>query len=163
MCRDAATDACCLSALTSPGCVATANGESSVSPPRPPSARELRVLVVEDNVSTQAVLARMLQRMRHRTRVAGTVREAIAALKAETFDALLCDLGLTDGSGVEVMESARTLQPRLYAAALTGYGTEADVERTRAAGFAAHFVKPIRLAQLQEFGAAAAAQLMMIG
>lgn len=123
---------------------------SQKSPPR-----QLRVLIVEDNASTQVVLQRMLQRLGHHTQVTGSVKSAIAALEAAHFDAMLCDLGLSDGSGLDVIAIARTLQPRMYSAALTGYGTDDDINQTRAAGFLQHLVKPIRLVQLQEFITAA--------
>ena len=86
------------------------------------------------------------------------MREAREALKEGHFDAMLCDLGLPDGSGIDVMETARELQPNVYSVALS-YGTDEDVHRTRQAGFSQHLVKPIRLAQLQDFVTNACAQL----
>lgn len=128
-----------------------------LSPKRAP--KTLEILVVEDNASTQAVVARMLQRLGQHVRVVGSVKDAKEALREAHFDAMLCDLGLPDGSGIDVMEAARELQPRLYSVALSGYGTDEDLHRTRQAGFVQHLVKPIRLAQLQEFVTTACAQL----
>lgn len=119
--------------------------------------RALRVLVVEDNAATQMVVAKMLQRLGQQTRTAASVSEAVALLSRERFDAMLCDIGLPDGSGCEVGAYARTLASAPFAAALTGYGTDEDVQRTVDAGFALHLVKPIRLAVLRDFVAAACA------
>lgn len=119
--------------------------------------RALRILLVEDNPATQMVVAKMLQRLGQQTVTAASVSEAISLLSRERFDALLCDIGLPDGSGCEVGTYARTLPSAPYAAALTGYGTDEDVQRTADSGFAMHLVKPIRLALLRDFVAAACA------
>jgi DNA-binding response OmpR family regulator len=55
------------------------------------------------------------------------------------FDAVLTDLGLPDGSGIDV---GRALSRQLPVLALSGYGREQDRARSAAAGFAAHLVKP---------------------
>ena len=77
-----------------------------------------------------------------------TVAAALAAAAHETFDLVISDLGLPDGSGVEMM---RVLRDRhgLRGVALSGYGTDEDLQRTREAGFVMHLVKPIRIGDLR--------------
>jgi signal transduction histidine kinase/ActR/RegA family two-component response regulator len=124
------------------------------APPRAePSARGTRplsVLLVEDHEPTLSVLSKLLRGLGHRVTAANSVVAATAAAQRdELFDLLISDLGLPDGSGLDVM---RLLRPRYAgrAIALTGYGMESDVAASRDAGFAAHLTKPVDLAVLQE-------------
>jgi DNA-binding response OmpR family regulator len=68
-----------------------------------------------------------------------TCAEALQTAHAQRFDAVLTDLGLPDGSGIEV---GRALSGRLPVMALSGYGREQDRQRSAEAGFIAHLVKP---------------------
>jgi CheY-like chemotaxis protein len=60
------------------------------------------------------------------------------------FDVLLSDLQLPDGTGLELVQelAARGAVPAI---AMSGYGTENDVRRSREAGFAKHLVKPVAI------------------
>jgi CheY-like chemotaxis protein len=110
----------------------------------------MRLLIVEDHESTRHVLARLLQRAGHHVEAAATGAEALDLLKsAGPFDAMISDLGLPDQSGLDLVKSARQLQPSLFAIALSGYGMEEDIERGKAAGFMAHLVKPVPMEQLR--------------
>src|SRR5262249_29348006 len=79
---------------------------------------------------------------------ATSVREALAAARAQRFDLVLSDLGLPDGSGIELMTHLRE-RYGLSGIAVTGYGMEEDIRRSRSAGFVDHLVKPITLARLE--------------
>jgi CheY-like chemotaxis protein len=61
----------------------------------------------------------------------------------------LCDIGLPDGSGYEVVSEAKRQHP-VKAVAITGFGTEADLRRSTEAGFDFHLVKPVDLRELQD-------------
>jgi len=114
----------------------------------PPPARRLRILLVEDHESTSKLMVRLIRSFGHDVRAAASVGAATAAADAEPFDLLLSDVGLPDGSGLELM---RDLGKRhaMRGIALTGYGMEEDVRRTAAAGFAEHMTKPIDPARLR--------------
>jgi CheY-like chemotaxis protein len=109
------------------------------SPPR------LRVLVVDDNVDAAVSLARLLARLYgQEVRVAHDGPEALSLAGEFRPDVVLLDIGLPGMDGNEV---ARRLRERpecegTLIVALTGWGQEADVERSRAAGFDHHLVKP---------------------
>ncbi len=118
-------------------------------PPTPVAARSLRVLMVEDHEDTRRVLRRLLERWGHRVQTAGSVAEACAILGTETFDLLLSDLGLPDGTGLEVVATLRA-QSDIPAIAMSGYGMEADLARARTAGFTEHLVKPVAAERLRE-------------
>ena len=120
-------------------------------PPRParlPTAsKPMKVLLVEDHEPTLKVLAKLLGIMGHDVTGATSVADATAAAQDNGFDLIISDLGLPDGSGLDVM---RQLRDRYAgrAIALTGYGMESDVEATREAGFALHLTKPVDMAAL---------------
>ncbi len=65
----------------------------------------------------------------------------------ESFDVLVSDLGLPDGSGYDVIRRVRAHQI-VPGIAMSGYGMEEDVRRTREAGFTEHLVKPVEVSQL---------------
>jgi CheY-like chemotaxis protein len=109
----------------------------------------LSLLVVEDHDATRTVLERLLTRSGHLVATASTVHDALVAYKAAHFDAVISDLGLPDGSGIELMEQIQSIRP-VPAIALSGYGMEDDQRRTKEAGFFAHLVKPVNINQLRQ-------------
>jgi nitrogen-specific signal transduction histidine kinase/CheY-like chemotaxis protein len=99
-----------------------------------------RVLLVEDNPSAAETLALCLDEYGWQPVHAATVAAAMALADEQDFDIVLTDLGLPDGSGVEI---GRALSPRMPVVALSGYGSAADLRRTAEAGFTEHLVKPV--------------------
>jgi CheY-like chemotaxis protein len=79
---------------------------------------------------------------------AGSVAEALKAAEGADFDVLVSDLGLPDGTGCELMRQIRDRHP-LRGIAMSGYGMEEDVRRSREAGFSEHLVKPVDIASLE--------------
>ncbi|MFT3870656.1 MAG: ATP-binding protein [Nibricoccus sp.] len=112
------------------------------TPSQPPTEVHQKLLVVEDHAPTRLSLGQLLRRRGYQVSFAGTLAEARAQLESDSYDIVLSDLGLPDGEGYELMEQLRA-QPALRAIALSGYGTEADIARSRAAGFKVHLTKPI--------------------
>jgi PAS domain S-box-containing protein len=112
-------------------------------PPEP-----LRILLVEDHRDTRRILSRLLTHFGHEVLAADNVRSALEIIRSGEIDVLLCDIGLPDGSGYEVISQARRKGP-IRAVAITGFGTEKDVRRTKEAGFDFHLVKPVDLHELQ--------------
>lgn len=121
----------------------TLNGREEPAPFVP-----LRLLLVEDHVPTLEVLERMLQRTGHQVWTASTIAQALEVAGRERFDAVVSDLGLPDGTGFELMEKLRAAHD-LRGVALSGYGMDEDLRRSREAGFDAHLTKPINFAQLE--------------
>ncbi len=112
------------------------------------ASHPLRLLVVEDHEHTLEVLSRLLRRAGHGVVTASTVAAAKAAAATQTFDLLVSDIGLPDGTGNELMEHLHTTYG-LRGLALTGYGMEEDERRAQQAGFVAHLTKPVDFAQLR--------------
>lgn len=115
----------------------------------PPSPCALRLLIVDDHEATRTVLSRLLGRAGHQVTLAASMLEALRAFEGGKFDVVISDLGLPDGSGLDLM---RTLQRQCPVAgiALSGYGMEDDLRRTKEAGFFAHLVKPVNIEQLRQ-------------
>jgi signal transduction histidine kinase len=109
--------------------------------------RRYRLLVVEDHQPTLSVLAGLLLRQGHDVFTAGTMEEALDLAARHKLDLVISDLGLPDGNGVDLMlKLARDYG--LRGIALSGYGMEEDVAKTKEAGFIAHLIKPIHFEQL---------------
>ncbi len=123
-------------------------GSASPLPPASPPVAPLRLLLVEDHVSTLQTISRLLRRDGHHVVTATTMAAALAAAAADPFDLVISDLGLPDGSGTELMEKLRD-EYGLQGIALSGYGMEEDLIRSRAAGFFMHLVKPVSMAELR--------------
>jgi PAS domain S-box-containing protein len=107
-----------------------------------------RVLLVEDHTDTRAAMARLLQALGCTVTLATSVREAVAIASHAAFDLLISDIGLPDGSGIDVMRSLR--EQNIRGIALSGFGQEEDVQRSRDAGFETHMTKPINFQTLRE-------------
>ncbi len=112
----------------------------------------LRILLVEDHADTAEAMAELLRGQGHQVLVAGSVAQGLAAADsrggAQGLDLLLSDLGLPDGSGLDLM---RELAQRygMRGIALSGYGMEEDVRKSMDAGFEKHLTKPVSLQALR--------------
>ena len=108
----------------------------------------LRILVVEDHPSTRQTLCLLLGRDGHHVVPVGSMAEALIAAALEPFDLVISDLGLPDGTGDDLMTKLRATYG-LRGIALSGYGSEDDVGRSKAAGFFTHLVKPVSISDLR--------------
>ncbi|HEX4054010.1 MAG TPA: ATP-binding protein [Tepidisphaeraceae bacterium] len=134
--------------LTLPTVAVPATGRGIVQPPvAADGARQLKILLVEDHDDTRHSLTRLLSR-RHIVRDAPTVEAALLAADREGFDLVISDIGLPDGSGLELMRSLRD-RYGLKGICLSGFGMEEDIARSTEAGFYHHLTKPIDLNKLE--------------
>jgi signal transduction histidine kinase/DNA-binding response OmpR family regulator len=111
-----------------------------------------RVLVVDDNTDAADSLAMLLRLAGHEVEVAHDGPTALAVAEEQKPDMLLLDIGLPGMDGYEVARRLRArvdLKPALLVA-LTGYGQEEDLRRSREAGFDRHLIKPADLPALTE-------------
>jgi PAS domain S-box-containing protein len=112
------------------------------------SVKPLRILLVEDHRDTRHTLSRLLTHFGHQISVADNTRSALEIMASQEFDAVLCDIGLPDGSGYEVISQAKRKRP-IKTVAITGFGTDEDLRRSKEAGFDFHIVKPIDFHELR--------------
>ncbi|WP_435017218.1 PAS domain S-box protein [Tundrisphaera sp. TA3] len=136
-----------------PGQPDVADGASPKPVERPASSlalpARLSILVVEDEDSTRRLMARLLRGHGHTITMAGTIEEAASEAERGRFDLIISDIGLPDGSGLELMRRIVAMKGAVPAIALTGYGMEEDIVRSREAGFTAHMTKPIDFTKLE--------------
>jgi signal transduction histidine kinase len=108
-----------------------------------------RVLLVDDHYDTCIGMKRMLERHGYEITVAHTAEQAVEKVRAEEFDLLISDIGLPDRSGYDLMREVR-LNNDLPGIALSGFGSEQDVNQAREAGFAEHLTKPVSFERLEK-------------
>ncbi len=114
------------------------------------SAPARRVLLVDDNEDALAMLAELLRSAGHEIREARDGPSALVVAQRFRPEVAVLDIGLPAMDGYELAARLR-LQMNGFCpllVALSGYGQEADRERSAAAGFALHLVKPLEVADL---------------
>jgi len=116
----------------------------SVSPAIP-SGRRFRILLVDDHAPTRTTLTHLLARRDYDVFSAGSAAEARSIAADYHLDLVVSDIGLPDQDGCELMKGLRAESPELPGIALSGYGMDDDVARTRDAGFREHLKKPVNI------------------
>jgi signal transduction histidine kinase/response regulator RpfG family c-di-GMP phosphodiesterase len=125
----------------------SADARQRAHPSAPAAHKALRVLLVEDHEDTNRSLTQLLRRRGYYVQPAHSVQEALAAAAREQFDVLVSDIGLPDGSGIDLMEKLKSDHP-IFGIALTGFGMEDDLRKSQEVGFHYHLVKPVDLNRL---------------
>ena len=125
--------------------VEAAEPETVPVPAAAPPGPARRILVVDDHQDSTDSLALFLRLRGHEVRTAHDGPSALEEIERYHPDVVFLDLGLPGMSGYDVARRVRTMNgpgsPRLVA--LTGYGTDADRQKTRDAGFDVHLAKPV--------------------
>jgi len=135
-------------------CLPLAEGAVAAAGAAPPPAaqnRGQRVLVVDDNIDAAASLALLLEMEDYEVRTAADGEQAIEQVRTFEPQIIFMDLAMPRLGGLEAARRIRTL-PRgehVRIIALTGWGQEADRQRTRDAGMDHHLIKPVSLDALQ--------------
>jgi signal transduction histidine kinase len=106
------------------------------------SVRPVRVLLVEDHQDTCRMMARLLRGSGYHVATADSVSTALQTADSDHFDVMVSDIGLPDGSGFELMRRMLAKRP-IKGVALSGFGMEEDVRRSKEAGFLEHLIKPV--------------------
>jgi len=133
-----------------------AEGSCSCAPPDDQgSDKQPRILLIEDHEPTAHVMRRLMTRWGWNVCWAATAKSAMEAASAQRFDFVVSDLGLPDGSGHDVMRQLRQAYG-LSGIAVSGFGTDEDIQRSLAAGFVQHLTKPV---DFEELRSAVSAQL----
>lgn len=116
------------------------------------------ILLVEDHGPTRKVLVQLLLHRHFKVTSTASIAQARLLMKKyKYFHLLISDIDLPDGSGHDLIDEFR----KKFGAkgiALTGYGSEQAVARSRSSGFTAHLTKPVRLESLENALAAALKQ-----
>jgi PAS domain S-box-containing protein len=115
-------------------------------------AKGLRVLVVDDNEDGCTMLAEFVRLQGYGAQMAFTGPAALAVAATWRPDVVLLDIGLPELDGFEIARRLRAdpATKAMKLIALSGYGSERDIELGREAGFDAHLVKPVDLAEVEK-------------
>jgi PAS domain S-box-containing protein len=105
-----------------------------------------RILFVEDDALTARIMAKLLRQNGYLVITANSVSDALEVSPGD-YDLVVSDIGLPDGSGLELMRMIR-LRHEVPGIALTGYGMEDDIRKSLEAGFTAHLTKPLDFTKL---------------
>ncbi|MGB9153747.1 MAG: response regulator [Alphaproteobacteria bacterium] len=114
--------------------------------------RKLRVLVVDDNQTLAETLGWMVEAIGHVVQVVHNGIDALPAARSFRPDVVLLDIGLSGMNGYEICQKMRA-EPEFkncIIAAQTGWDNPEDHERSKAAGFDHHFVKPVPMDILEK-------------
>ena len=119
--------------------------------PAKPTATEPKqreILVVEDDPAHQKLYANFFTRKGVKNRIAGTAKEAIQALKRNSFDQVFLDLQLPDQPGDEVYTAIKNIEPDLPIVVATGYPDSRMLEKILLHGPTLVIRKPLDLSLL---------------
>ena len=131
---------------------------TNLSPHSTPTARRLRIFIVENHDDTRFLLRWLLEFAGHEVHEAATLASAVQRLPESASDVLITDIGLPDGTGWDLLQALPGRVPP-YSIAMSGYGTSQDVIRSQQAGFRHHLVKPVEPELLERLLAEAAEEL----
>jgi len=118
----------------------------------PPSLEGVRVLVVDDEADTRALLTKVLEQCSAEVKVAATCRDALAMLNEWRPDIIVSDIGMPEEDGYALVRKLRALEDayvsRIPAVALTAYARSQDRLRALASGYQMHVAKPVEPMEL---------------
>ncbi len=131
-----------LPSVPAPAPTADAAPPASAAPSAP-----CRILLVDDNADFVDSLALLLSSLGHEVRVAYDGSTAVEVARGLAPDVAFLDLGLPGMDGYQLAAKLQTLAETAdtVLVAVSGWGQERDREHSRAAGFAAHLVKPVNI------------------
>ena len=111
----------------------------------------MRILLVEDHHDTAVVFSRLLSRRDYTVRTAASCAEAKVLCEEEQFDVLVCDIGLPDGNGIDLVRQLRQLSNcDAPAIALAGDIEPGDEKIGLDLGFVEYLIKPVHVERLEE-------------
>lgn len=117
-----------------------------------PELRNVRVLVVDDEIDSRKFMRTVLEECQAEVTAVASVSEALRILNRWQADVLISDIGMPQEDGYSLIRQVRSLPPdqggNIPAAALTAYAGTEDRMRAIQSGFQLHLPKPIEPAEL---------------
>ena len=104
------------------------------------------ILVVDDEPDLRTLYELTLLREGYRVHTAASVQEARAQLKGQQFDAVITDMRLPDGLGMELLVELRDQQRRERCIVITAYGSADNAVEALRSGAFDYLTKPVDLA-----------------
>ncbi|AFM02344.1 response regulator with CheY-like receiver, AAA-type ATPase, and DNA-binding domains [Desulfitobacterium dehalogenans ATCC 51507] len=107
------------------------------------------ILILDDEEDLRSILAQRLGRRGYEISEAGTAQEGMALLQENIFEAVLLDIRLPDGDGLQLLQEMKKRQPDLQVIMLTGHGTLESAIEAMKAGAYDYLTKPCNLSELE--------------
>jgi len=108
----------------------------------------MKILIVEDEKDLSQSICEYLANEQFACEQVFEYTTALEKISLYDYACIILDIGLPDGSGVELMRQLKA-KCGLRGIALSGYGMEEDLQKSREAGFERHVTKPVSLQTLQ--------------
>jgi DNA-binding NtrC family response regulator len=105
----------------------------------------LRILIVDDDADMAALLASVCQSDGHDVLTCTSSRDATAHLETSAVDLLITDIAMAPPNGLELVRTARAMQPDLMALTITGYWGRYSLAEVLATGALDLIFKPFRV------------------
>ena len=121
--------------------------------PLPQAGRSLRLLVADDDAINREIAASLLRHLGHQVEIVTDGREALAAVRLVTFDAVLLDLYMPGMDGIDLAKAIRALPGSVAAMRLIAVTADADANvgaTVLAAGIDSVLIKPVTVERLAE-------------
>lgn len=109
-----------------------------------------RILFLDDDADTCEVISALFDQSGYETITASTVREGLKLVEDESFDLVLLDWKLEDGTGIEVCQKIRTFDVDTPVFFCTGVGEDSKIREAVEAGAQGYFIKPVDFDSLLE-------------
>ena len=126
-----------------------------MSTPHPSASRPAQILVVDDEPDLRTLYELTLLREGYRVEAAGSVSEACQQLDASRFDAVITDMRLPDGLGMQILQRIQQDQRSERCVVMTAYGSAENAVEALKAGAFDYLTKPVDLKQFRSVVASA--------
>jgi signal transduction histidine kinase/CheY-like chemotaxis protein len=124
---------------------------TAYQPPESMGESGRKVLVVDDNVAAAKTLSTLIKMLGNDVRTATNGQEAVEMAEEFQPELIIMDIGMPVMDGYDAARTIRSMPwgQHVRLVALTGWGQESDIQKSRSAGFDQHLVKPVELAAIQ--------------
>src|ERR1700760_1270166 len=109
-----------------------------------------RILHVDDNQDTRLLMAAVLGDAQYGVMTAGTIAEAMQLASEIEFDLFILDVRLEDGTGIELCQKLRDIQPNVAVLYYSAYAGDAEQQRALSVCGDAYLRKPVGIADLED-------------
>jgi two-component system response regulator PilR (NtrC family) len=108
----------------------------------------MKILIADDERVQRETLSAILADHAHETRICCNVAEAVATLQSESFDLVLTDFKMPDGTGIDVATKARQLSPDAGVFIMTAFADVSSVIEAMRVGVVDYLLKPLNVDHL---------------
>jgi len=108
-----------------------------------------KILVTDDELNTLKTLSANLEDMGYRVDTATNGQEALELIRKRGFNIIIADIKLPDISGLEILETAKELNPETAVIMITGHASLETAVNAINEGAYAYILKPVAMSELE--------------